>query len=83
MVIKLKKQNEFIPNEADIKVIKKIEYKNETLSRYTIIIEFDEDTYENIIKNEKISIGWDCLVFERLYVMRCLKCVGYNISSKL
>lgn len=78
----IKKQNDFVDNNAALKVIKIIEAKNKRFPDFTAIIETDINTCEQILKNEKLSIGWDrCRVFEHVYVSRCYKCLGFNHMS--
>lgn len=75
----IKKQNEFIPSSSNFKCIKLIQTPR---ANYTYIIETDPATYNLIISNEKLSIGWDrCRVFENIYVRRCFKCLGFNHKS--
>lgn len=86
IVLKIKKQNSYIPQEADIKIIKQINMKKlpSTDDNFTVILECDSKTSCDIINNEILSIGWDrCRVFEYTYVLRCFKCLGFNHTSKV
>lgn len=84
IVARIKKQNTFVTETATIKVIKTLENTRYTNTNYTVIIETDTATYNEIIKHEKLSIGWDrCRVFEHIYISRCYRCLGFNHSSKV
>lgn len=84
IVAQIKKQNTFVPETATIKVVKTMENTRYTNTNYTVIIETDTATYNEIIKHEKLSIGWDrCRVFEHIYITRCYRCLGFNHSSKV
>lgn len=82
---KIKTQNTFIKNSADIKLVKMINMtKKRNSENYTAIIQTDAETYVDIMKQEKLSIGWDrCRVFEHTYIVRCFKCLGFNHISKV
>lgn len=83
IVANIKKQNEFINPEADIKVVKINETKRGRYTDYAIIIETDSKTFADIVSREKLSIGWDkCKVFEHIQVYRCYKCLGFNHQAK-
>lgn len=78
----IKKQNEFVNKKAVFKVIKIMEATKRRFPDFTAVVETDIDTYENILKNERLSIGWDrCRVFEHVYVNRCYKCLGFNHTA--
>lgn len=48
-----------------------------------LILEVDKTTHEQMIKREKINIGWRrCLVFDYFNVKRCFKCWGYYHIAK-
>lgn len=77
---KIKNQNKFLDTEkCNIKVtyIKEVNYRNKI--SYVVFAGVDGDSYQKMIKEEKISIGWDrCRVFDNLNIMRCFKCNGFN-----
>lgn len=85
IIKKIKKQNDFVPEKAELKVKKTIEHTNKDgRMHYTVIIEVDQVTYQQIITHDKLSIGWDrCRIFEHIFIMRCYQCLGFNHSSKV
>lgn len=84
LILKIKKQNDFISNTTDIKVIKMYEVKKKDEIKYTAIIESDTETIHQILNSEKLSIGWDrCRVFDHVYILRCYRCLGFNHISKV
>lgn len=84
IIKQIKKQNQHIPADASIVVIKTLEHTRNGNTNYTLIIETDIDTYKKILTQEKLSVQWDrCRVFEHLYVSRCYKCLGFAHSSKV
>lgn len=79
----IKKQNDFINKNAEFKVIKMLETKKGRYTEYCAIIETDANSFDRIIQNEKISIGWDrCKVYEHIFVSRCFKCLGFSHAAK-
>lgn len=72
----IKKQNAHIRHrnmELRVVVFKKMK------TRYQAIIECDPTTFNNIIKEEHISIGYmSCRVHEYVRIYRCFKCGGFN-----
>lgn len=75
----IKTQNEFVPDEAEIKVFKMFERKIDGKISYSAIIETTAKVYEDIIIGEKLSIGVNrCNVFENIYISRYNKCLGFN-----
>lgn len=90
----IKRQNKF--NEAEegfyMRIVKKIfkEKRNDNTRNRggrreegSIILEVDEMTYEQMIRREKINIGWrKCIVYNHYNVKRCFKCWGYYHIAK-
>lgn len=74
------KQNSFIQHEKSyisVKVLKKMKTK------YMCIIEVDPLTYNRIMKEGRLSIGWNiCKVFEYVNVHRCFRCAGFDHIAK-
>ena len=72
----IKKQNLHIRHDSmELKVIvfKKMR------SRYQAIIECDPTTFEKIMKDRTLSIGFLCCrVHEYVHLFRCFKCGGFN-----
>lgn len=84
VVEQIRKQNKFVSADAKLLVVKTLKHTRNDSTNYTLIIETDIDTFNTIIKQEKLSIGWDrCRVFEHFYVSRCYKCLGFNHSAKV
>lgn len=45
----------------------------------SLIIEVDPETHENLLKKEKVYIGWQIVkVEDHLDIIRCFKCLGYG-----
>lgn len=67
--------------EGKLTVVKKYKKKNKKNS-VNIIIEVEPDKYVNLIKKEKINIGWrKCNIYDYFDITRCFKCAGYNHKS--
>ena len=79
------KQNEFITEESEIKVIKTVEVKNSSNNKlFSSIIETSPKTYKNMMAREKVYVKWDrCNVYENKYVSRCYKCLGFKHMEKV
>jgi len=79
---KIKTQNEYIFHEnAKIKVtyVNEIKNKIKNQTNYTIYADVDGKTYQKMLQEQKINIGWDrCHVYDNLNIMRCFKCQGYS-----
>jgi hypothetical protein len=78
----MKKQNNIVNSDAKIKFIRYEEVKNR--NKISIIFETDGATFNQLMTNGKVNIGWDrCPVFEEVQVDRCFNCAGYfHKSSK-
>lgn len=84
IVLKIKNQNEHVPDDANLSVIKIFERKLDKGTSYSAVIETDPEVFRQIIKSDKLSIGWDrCKVYEHIYVSRCYRCLGYNHIAKV
>lgn len=78
----IKQQNDFVSPTATFKIIKLLEAKKAHYTEYMAIVETDPNSFESIIANEKINIGWDrCKVFKHIYISRCYKCLGFSHSA--
>lgn len=78
---KLIRQNN-LPANAEIKVIKTFKNKNWKYSADIAIIEVDPETFEILLRKEKVNIGWDrCKVYETVSILRCYKCWSYGHKS--
>lgn len=77
----IKVQNENITN-GSITVTKT--YKNNHKNNYEALIQCDVISYNEIMKEAKLRIGWSvCKVIDYVEVNRCYNCCGYNhIASK-
>lgn len=84
LVDKIRNQNDFLTKEAHLTVIKQLDTTRNSHETYTVILEADTNTFNEIIRREKISVGWDrCRVFVHTYVARCYRCLGFNHTSKV
>lgn len=84
IVKKLKMQNDCIPDDAELKVIKTMERTIDEKTTYSAIIETSAKVYDDVVQRGKLSIGWDmCKVFEYIYIARCYKCMGFNHMAKV
>lgn len=78
IILKLMKQNP-IMSENPIKLINMYETIRNNKTIYNIQIKVNGETYENILKQQRVNIGWErCRVFDGTSVRRCYKCKGYN-----
>ncbi|XP_055838199.1 uncharacterized protein LOC129906442 [Episyrphus balteatus] len=78
----IRKQNDFLKN-SELKFKTMWKRKGKRSDYYTAIIEMDVNSYNEIMKVGKISVGWDkCEVSEAIYVKRCYKCLGFGHFSK-
>ena len=49
------------------------------VNKYMAIIEVDCVVFKEIMKLQKINIGWDrCSIFEHFSIVRCFNCCGFN-----
>lgn len=79
----IRKQNDFIPENSDLKLITILDKSTKERQNYTYIFETDPTTYNVLLNREKITIGWDrCRVFENIHISRCFKCLGFNHKAK-
>lgn len=77
----IKSQNEYM-EKSNIKVLTKFDCKKN--NGYGAIIEIENECYNQIMRGEKLKIGWCvCKVFECIDVRRCFKCCGYNHKSSV
>lgn len=77
----IRAQNDFIKN-GEIKVLHTYFRNIGNYRRGSVIIEVDGENFENIIRAQRINIGWNrCVVYEYLNVKICYKCNGYNHKS--
>lgn len=75
----LKNQNDVITNESKVQIVT----VRENPRGITVILEADEDTYNNIISVFRININWDvCRAYESANLRRCMNCQQYNHISK-
>lgn len=78
---KIKSQNEDIfetSSNIEVTYIKEFKNKRDQIN-YTVYAEVDGNTYQRIIKAEKIYLGWDrCRVYDNVNILRCFNCNGFN-----
>ncbi|XP_017476436.1 PREDICTED: uncharacterized protein LOC108366523 isoform X2 [Rhagoletis zephyria] len=71
-------------SNAFIKCVKVFKQRrnNSSVCTFSAIIEIEHEKYLEVLKREKINIGWDqCGVYDGLNVKRCFKCLGYNHNA--
>ncbi len=79
LIESIKEQNQNLIN-CDIKVIKVFE--NRIYKDIGAIIEIDNESFEKVMVDRKILIGWDtCIIDEYVNINRCFKCCGFNHKS--
>lgn len=75
----LKKQNDNISGDTELKVLKVFENRKITSGKYGAIVEVHFESFDKIMATKKLNAGWDrCRVFEYVNVLRCYKCLGFN-----
>jgi cell division protein FtsB len=76
----LKNQN---PSLKNINGMFKLIACKKMKTRFLTIVEVDPQTFSELIKLERVYIGWDvCRVYEHVNVIRCFNCGGFNHISK-
>jgi hypothetical protein len=78
LATKLRAQNIIFENCETLKVCK-IEVTKARTDRFNAIIEVGGKNFDQIMKMERMNVGWDrCRFFENMNVRRCFNCKGYN-----
>jgi len=78
IVEKIKKQNDFLANNAVIEKIR-VEEAKMRKGTYNIILRVDPGTYNKVMEAGKLNIGWSrCRVIENIHILRCFKCAEYG-----
>lgn len=78
---KIEEQNGLVENSIQGRIVHKSEYGRE--KRSTIIAEVDAKTYERMLEEGKVKIGWNiCKVQDYIGILRCYKCSGYYHFAK-
>lgn len=83
IVDKIIKQNKINceVHEFNLRILKKIE--NKKFKNSTVILETDPETHNDLLKKEKLTIGWSRgRLFNHLHVTQCFKCLGFNHVAK-
>ena len=78
-------QNEdFLPKDKSVtKVMHVAPSKKNKKKFYGICVQVDGESYDKILKNGKINIGWDiCAVYDAVDIPICYKCCGFNHLAK-
>lgn len=76
----LKTQNEWLPKESEIKIVKMYSVKGKYNSA---IIELDRDNFNRCIELGSVRIGWNlCKLYEEIPLTVCVKCCGYSHIAK-
>lgn len=81
IVNKIMKQNKLYRiNGVNITVLRKSKLVN---NKCSLVLEMDDNTYEYIMKDKIINIGWDpCPVYDEFGIIRCYNCCKYGHISK-
>lgn len=78
---KVEEQNGFRTSSVHGKILHKS--RKEGSQRTTIIAEVNEETHEQMLKEEKVKIGWKiCKIQDYIGILRCFKCCGYYHFAK-
>lgn len=81
LIESLKSQNEEI-GINDVRVVTVFENPRFKYQKYNAILEVDVGTFNNLMKVEKVNVGFDrCPVVDALHVMRCFKCGEFGHKS--
>lgn len=81
LIAALKSQNEGI-GINDARVVAVFENPRFKYNKFNAILEVDVPTFNNLMKVEKINIGFDrCPVVDALHILRCFKCKGFGHKS--
>jgi phage-related protein len=79
---KLKIQNNILKNAKALKVCK-IETSRNSTERFNVVVEMDGNTFEQLMNQDRIYVGWDrCRFFEHMNVRRCFNCKGYKHKAE-
>lgn len=79
LLTKLRNQNDVLTDESIVRIVH-TKFNN---NRYTLFLETDEVTHNQLINAKRLNIDWDvCRVYEFTNTMRCLKCQQFNHTSK-
>jgi hypothetical protein len=79
IVSKIKAQNDFVNQDSFIEV-KALWQKKSVIS---LVIKTDGETFQKMIEQERIYIGWDrCRVFEHFHFQHCFNCAGFHHLAK-
>lgn len=82
IVDKIKKQNMELSN-CDLKLVNTFRNKNKWRN-LNAVLEMDSDSFNKIMKLEKIKVGWvKCFVREYFNLRRCFKCQGFNHKASV
>ncbi|XP_058836279.1 uncharacterized protein LOC131692909 [Topomyia yanbarensis] len=77
IIAKMKQQNH-LPETADLKVIR-VQKSKRTENTRVVVFESDPSTFYCLMKAQRVNIGWDrCRIFEVVDVMRCYRCSEYG-----
>lgn len=79
LIDSIKEQNvELIGDDISVISI----YENKHQKNFGMILQCDPKTFNNIMNEEKLNIGWNrCKVLECINVKRFFKCCGFNHQS--
>lgn len=78
ILVKIVKQNDLNINDntAKMDVIRRTKIIRK---KFSLVIELDQNTYNMIIKKEKINIGWNrCPIYDEYGIIRCFNCCKYG-----
>ncbi|XP_031357806.1 uncharacterized protein LOC116181573 [Photinus pyralis] len=71
-------QNQFLGENAYINIVH-IAEDNRNRNRYIAYAEVDGNSYQKILKEQKLNIGWDrCRIYDAVTTRRCYKCNNFG-----
>ena len=77
----LKKQNETLNNDINLKIKKRITIENR--ESWSMILELDDMTHQQLLERGLLYLGWQrCKIFDSTNVRRCFNCWGYGHKQK-
>jgi len=78
IVNKMKRQNDFIAEDAIIEILKIEKAKNRTQT-HNLALKVDPKTFNAMMEAGKVNIGWSrCRVIENVRILRYFKCAEYG-----
>lgn len=83
IVVELKERNEWLPESADIVLKKIIEKKTVDQKVVDVILEVDNECFENMMDAGRVNLGWkSCKVLHHVHITQCYNCCGFGHIAK-